>query len=77
MENPWKIESMYELQFFNCPSCIFKDHSKQEILNHAFENHLESIECLKNIKDESLKDVVLPWKENIPFESQNISKIKT
>ena len=77
MENPWKIESMYELQFFNCPSCIFKDHSKQEILNHAFENHLESIECLKNIKDDSLKDVVLPWSENIPFESQNISKIKT
>ena len=77
MENPWDIESIYDLQFFNCTSCIFKDHSKQEIINHAFEIHPESTECLKNIKDESLKDVVLPWNENIVFELRNFSKIKT
>ena len=77
MDNPWNIKSIYELQFFTCPTCIFKNHSKQEIINHAYETHPESIECLKNIKDESLKDVVLPWNENIPFESQNVSEIKT
>ena len=76
MDNPWNIESIYELQFFTCQTCIFKNHSKQEIINHAYETHPESIECLKNIKDESLKDLLLPWNENIPFESQNISKIK-
>ena len=76
-EYPWNIQSIYELQFFNCPSCIFKSRSKQEIVNHAFEIHPESIKSLKNIKGESLKDIVLPWNENIPFESQNVSKIKT
>ena len=74
MDNPCNIESIYELQYFTCPTCIFKNHSKQEIINHAYETHPESIECLKNIKDEALKDLVLPWNENIPFESQNISK---
>ena len=76
MDNPWNIESIYELQFFTCQTCIFKNHSKQEIINHAYETHPESIECLKNIKDESLKDLLLPWNENIPFESQNISKME-
>ena len=77
MENTWDIESIYELQFFNCPSCIFKDQSKQEIINHAYEIHPESIESLKNIKDKSLMDVVLPWNENIVFELQNFSNIKS
>ena len=77
MENPWNIESMYELQFFNCPCCIYKNHLKQEIVNHAYETHPESIECLKNIKDKSLMDIVLPWNEIVAFESQDISKAKT
>ena len=64
MENPWNIKSLYELQFFNCPSCMFKNHSKQEIVNHAYEIHPESIEYLKNIKDESLTDIEYPW--NVP-----------
>ena len=53
MENPWDIESIYELQFFNCPSCIFKDQSKQEIINHAYEVHPESIEHYKRKVRES------------------------
>ena len=61
MENPWNVESIYELQFFNCPSCIYKNYSKQEIINHAFEFHSESVEYLKKIKDKSLDDIALPW----------------
>ena len=46
MENPWNIDSIYDLQYFNCPSCIFRDHSKQEIINHAYEFHPNSIHYL-------------------------------
>ena len=63
MENPWNIISIYELQYFNCPSCIFKNNSKQEFINHACESHPETIEHLKNIRDKSLADIVLPWSE--------------
>ena len=62
MGNPWDIQSIYELQYFNCPSCIFKDSSKQDMIYHAFDCHPESIEYLANIEDESLKDVICPWK---------------
>ena len=51
MENPWNIQTIYELQYFNCPSCIFKNHSKQEFINHAYDIHPESIEDLKSIDD--------------------------
>ena len=55
MENPWNIKSIYELQYFNCPSCLFKHQSKQEIVNHAYESHPTSINLLlTNIKDDSL-----------------------
>ena len=61
MENPWNIQSIYELQFFNCPTCDFKDYSKQELVNHAYDFHPNSIPFLVNIKDESLTDVIFPW----------------
>ena len=64
MDNPWNIQSIYELQFFLCPSCIFKNHSKQELINHAYEYHPDSIEYLMNIDDKSLIDIILPWNEH-------------
>ena len=56
-ENPWSIESIYELQYFNCPDlkCGFKSKSKQDTVNHLHENHVESLIMLKNIKDDSLR----------------------
>ena len=64
MENPWNISSIFELQYFNCPSCVFKNHSKQHLVNHAYEIHPESIEYLMNINDNSLADIPLPWNES-------------
>ena len=61
MENPWNVHSIYDLQYFNCPSCIFKNNSKQEFINHACELHPESVTYLENIIDNSLADVVCPW----------------
>ena len=63
MENPWNIQSIYELQYFNCPSCSFKDHSKQELISHAYELHPDCVDYLIKIKDDSLKEVMCPWDE--------------
>ena len=78
MENPWNIHSTYELQYFNCPSCIFKSYSKQEIVNHACEFHPESLTFLENITDNSLADVICPWNGdnvNIKTEIEDIDQI--
>ena len=71
MENPWNIQSIYELQYFNCPSCAFKNHFKQEFINHAYENHTDSIDHLLNINDNSLSDIIFP---NNEVEKPNIEK---
>ena len=71
MENPWNIQSLYEFQYFNCPSCDFKNHSKQKLVNHAYKIHPESIEHLKNIKDISITGLVFPWQEQLSETEEN------
>ena len=67
MLNPWHIQSIYDLQYFVCPNCVFKNHSKQEFINHAYEMHPKSINYLYNIQDDSLKDIIFP---------KNVEKVK-
>ena len=78
MENPWNIQSIYELQYFKCPSCEFiKHYSKQELINHASESHPESIEYSSKINDNSLCDVTFPWNSlvsEIKIEEQNLDE---
>ena len=75
VENPWNIQSIYDFQFFICPSCDFKDHSKQEFVNHTFDTHPDSIEYLSNIHDDSYNDVLCPWDiKNIKIEEIFIKK---
>ena len=64
MANPWSINSIYALQYFNCPCCAFKTRSKQQVITHAYQVHPESEEYLANIRDNSLADVWCPWKEH-------------
>ena len=64
MANPWNIQSIYDLQYFNCPSCTFKNRSKQGIVNHAYQFHPESVNFLSNLSDNSLDDVMCPWKDH-------------
>ena len=61
--NPWDICSIYDLQYFNCPSCVFRISSKQEFINHAYEIHPDAIDYLIKINDNSLSDVFCPWSE--------------
>ena len=63
MENPWNIQSLYEMQYYNCPSCEFKNQSKQMFVYHAFEFHPNYVHLWSNITDDSLKDVICPWEE--------------
>ena len=74
MANPWNIVSIYELQYFNCPSCNFKNHSKQDIVTHAYEFHPESINFLTKISDDSLNDVIFPW-NNLIIKEENLEEI--
>ena len=66
-DNPWNVDSLYDLQFFNCPSpfCIYKNNSKQEFVNHAFYFHPESEQYLRNLKDYSLNDVDIPLETKV------------
>ena len=59
--NPWNIQSIYQFQFFNCPTCLFKDNSKQEFINHALKLHPESEANLSKICDGSLQDINWPF----------------
>ena len=81
MMNPWNINSFYDLQYFNCPSCIFKDPSKQEMVYHVYDYHPESIVYLVNIKDDSLIDVICPWNikkeemvDDIYYDNHNVEE---
>ena len=55
--DPWNVQSLFELQFFNCPGCIFKSKFRQDFVTHIYDNHPEAITTLKNIKDDSLRDL--------------------
>ena len=79
--NPWNILSIYQLQFFNCPCCSFRDNSKQNFFDHALQNHPESKPYFFNICDGSLDDVDWLKEEeeieehemkNEPFENEPI-----
>ena len=61
-ENPWNVQSLYNLQYFNCPStfCIYKNNSKQKFFNHAYEFHPEADQYLRSINDGSTSDLEIP-----------------
>ena len=79
-ENPWSSKSIFNFQYFNCPSCTFKIKQKQEFVDHAFENHYDCVEFLSEIEDGSLDDIKLPWMSNAEekthildfFEEENV-----
>ena len=69
MGNVWNFQYLYELQFFNCPACNYKDKSKQEFVDHACAVHPESITYLMNFSD--INDVICPW-NRIDIKEENI-----
>ena len=73
-KNPWNIESIYEFQYFNCPTCKFKNHSKQEFIDHAYNSHSEATEYLNNIKDGSIDDVSVPNISNLSNKKDEVEE---
>ena len=72
-ENPWDVViSIYDFQFFNCPSCSYKNDSKQDFVHHSFENHPESVDNLKRISEQCLNDIALPWEYKV--ENGNVTE---
>ena len=63
-QNPWDVISLFNFQLFCCPDCVYKVSGKQEFVNHALENHPESVKFLAKIQDESMTDVLLPFIPN-------------
>ena len=63
-ENPWDVESLYDLRYYNCPSCPFSHASKQDFICHAHDSHPESVNYLKKITDGSLEGILCPWDSN-------------
>ena len=74
-ENPWNIASIYELQYFNCPRCFYKHHSKQAFVEHAYKIHPEALFSLQAIQDGSLSDIDVPW-DTMEFPGLEDSKAK-
>ena len=70
-KNPWDIGSLYDFLNFNCPSCPYKDNSKQEFVNHACRVHPEAGPYLRKIQDDSISDIHIPEYEFIKKESKN------
>ena len=54
----WKVSSLYDLQFFNCPDCDFKVQDKQTFVDHACDTHPTCIHYLTTIRDGSLTGVI-------------------
>ena len=76
--NLWNVKSIYNFQYFNCPSCSDKYASKQDFVNHTSFIHPESIEYLKEISDGSLSDIFQPWDKdvtiNVKYEEEEVEK---
>ena len=74
-ENPWDVETLYEFQYFNCPTCSYINTSKQNFVIHAYDMHPESQNYFKKISDhDSFSDVLLPW--NFESELQFTDRLK-
>ena len=76
IESPWNVESLYKFQYFNCPTCSYKNDIKQDFVNHAVNSHPESKKYfMKILNHESFSDVIIP----LEYESEqpNIETLKS
>ena len=58
------FKSLFDMQYFVCPLCPFKWHSRQGFVDHAWQKHPVLVEKMKSLQDNSMDEVVVPWKKN-------------
>ena len=73
-KNPWAVETLYEFQYFNCPTCSYMNSSKQNFVIHAYDKHPESQNHFKKISShDSFSDVLLPSEWNFKSEESQFT----
>ena len=72
---PWDLRSIYDLQYFCCPECNYRIQVKQDLINHAYEDHPECVDYLNNIQDGSLCDIG-KWNRGHIFKARFPSKAR-
>ena len=45
MENPWKVQNIYDFNYFCCPECVYRSKEPLTFQAHALQNHILS-RCL-------------------------------
>ena len=48
-ENPWAVNTFEDFQFYCCPECDLKEHTKDKFVKHALENHTEYKDYIVNL----------------------------
>ena len=48
-ENPWAVNTLEDFQFYCCPECDLKEHTKDKFVKHALENHTEYKDYIVNL----------------------------
>ena len=51
LQNPWNVQSLYDLQYFNCPSpfCIYRNNNVRQI-SQASKSNKDHLKTLKKPK---------------------------
>ena len=62
--NPWKVDSIQEFAFLNCPECVFKSKEENLFQDHAISNHPDSSVLFNQVTEIILTDDVSSF-ENI------------
>ena len=61
--NPWAVDSLNSFNYYCCPECDLKSHSKQAFVNHAFQKHPDRASALYSIKDQTVQGIKFPIKQ--------------
>ena len=48
--NPWSVESIEDIRFYNCPECDHKEPIKRDFLKHAIRCHPKSGELFDSLE---------------------------
>ena len=56
--NPWKVDSIQEFAFLNCPECVFKSKEENLFQEHAISNHPDSSVLFNQVTEIILTDDV-------------------
>ena len=51
MLNPWKVQNIYEFNYYCCPECVFRSKEDMSFQAHALQNHVLSKTFFHSVED--------------------------